>query len=103
MLPFLVPIVRLAIYASHRHNQALRLEAISKSFEGYKTQLMEIESDANSKAAENLVNRTLEALGWHPSRSINAKREDLSPFGAIREWFSFGWKDKKKDDGTEKV
>lgn len=109
-LPFLVPIVWLAIYAAHRHNQALRLEeeyahkeAISKSFEGYKTQLMEIESDTSSKAAEHLVNRTLEALGRHPGRIYDAKREDISPFGVIKEWFSFGRENKKRDDGSDNV
>lgn len=107
-LPFLVPIIWLAIYSAHRHNQALRLEeeyahkeAISKSFEGYKTQLMEIESDTNSKAAEHLVNRTLEALGRHPGRIYDAKREDVSPFGVIREWFRFSREEKKKDDNAE--
>ena len=43
------------------------------------------------------------ASGRHPGRIYDAKREDLSPFGAIREWFSFSREDKKKDDGTEKV
>ncbi|MFZ5723858.1 MAG: hypothetical protein ACOY33_09375 [Pseudomonadota bacterium] len=110
-LPFLVPIVWLAIYAAHKHNQALRLEeeyahkeAISKSFEGYKTQLLEIESDSTSTAAEHLVNRTLEALARHPGRIYDAKREDLSPFGVIKEWFTFGAKESpKKEDGAEKA
>lgn len=109
-LPFLVPIVWLAIYAAHKHNQALRLEeeyahkeAISKSFEGYKTQLLEIESDSTSTAAEHLVNRTLEALARHPGRIYDAKREDLSPFGVIKEWFSFGKDAKKKADGEKRA
>ena len=58
---------------------------------------MEIESDTNSKAAENLVNRTLEALGRHPGRIYDAKREDLSPFGVIKEWFSFNREAKVQD------
>lgn len=100
-LPFLVPVVWLAIYAAHRHNQALRLEeeyahkeAISKSFEGYKNQLLEIEADTNSSAAEHLVNRTLEALGRHPGRIYDAKREDVSPLSSVTEaaskLFKFG-------------
>lgn len=106
-LPFLVPIVWLAVYSAHKHNQALRLEeeyahkeAISKSFEGYKTQLMEIETDATSTAAEHLVNRTLEALARHPGRIYDAKREDISPFGVIKEWFTFGQDKKKNEDSA---
>lgn len=109
-LPFLAPIVWLAIYAAHKLNQALRLEeeyahkeAISKSFEGYKTQLLEIESDSTSTAAEHLVNRTLEALARHPGRIYDAKREDVSPFGVIREWFTFGKDVQKTEVGAEKA
>ena len=107
-LPFLVPIIWLALYSAHKHNQALRLEeeyahkeAISKSFEGYKTQLLEIESDSTSAAAEHLVNRTLEALARHPGRIYDVKREDVSPFGVIREWFTFDKNKADKRDGTE--
>ncbi len=102
-LPFIVPIVWLAIYSSHRHSQALRLEeeyahkeAISKSFEGYKSQLLEIESDSNSSAAEHLVNRTLEALARHPGRVYDAKHEDISPLSVVKQWFSI-----KKDRSSE--
>lgn len=106
-LPFLIPIVWLAVYSAHKHNQALRLEeeyahkeAISKSFEGYKTQLMEIETDATGTAAEHLVNRTLEALARHPGGIYDAKREDISPFGVIKEWFTFRQDKKKNEDSA---
>jgi len=104
-IPFLLPIIWLAIYSANKQNQALRLEeeyahkeAISKSFEGYKTQLLEIESDSASTAAEQLVNRTLEALARHPGRIYDAKREDVSPLGVVKEWFTFGKDSQKKDD-----
>ena len=108
-LPFIIPIIWLAVYASHRHNQALRLEeeyahkeAISKSFEGYKNQILEIESDAKSSAAEHLVNRTLEALSRHPGHIYNAKREDISPMSAMKDWFSFKTA-KLQENDTEKA
>ena len=90
--PFVIPIVWLAVYAGRRHNQALRLEedyahkeALSKSFEGYKAQLLEIEAESDEKDATlDLIQRTLEALSLQPGRIYNGGHEDITPATAVR-------------------
>ena len=90
-LPFAIPIVWLAIYAGRRHSQALRLEedyahkeALSKSFEGYKKQIADIEEELENKDATlNLIERTLEALALHPGRIYQGKHEDISPVHSL--------------------
>lgn len=90
-LPFVVPIVWLAIYAGRRHSQALRLEedyahkeVLSKSFEGYKNQLIEIEVSSDKKQSTlNLIDRTLEALSLHPGRIYQGKHEDITPLNSV--------------------
>lgn len=90
-LPFVIPVVWLAIYAGRRHSQALRLEedyahkeVLSKSFEGYKNQLIEIEVDLDKKQSTlNLIDKTLEALSLHPGRIYQGKHEDITPFNSV--------------------
>ena len=104
-LPFAIPIVWLAIYAGRRHTQALRLEedyahkeALSKSFEGYKTQIVDIEEDLEDKEATlNLIERTLEALSLHPGRIYQGKHEDISPAHSLASIIHR----KKKDEDEE--
>lgn len=106
-LPFAIPIVWLAIYAGRRHSQALRLEedyahkeVLSKSFEGYKTQLIEIESGSDEKEATlNLIERTLAALSLHPGRIYQGKHEDITPFHSLTSIFGR----KKKPNSENKA
>ena len=85
-LPFVFPLAWLAIYAGRRHGQASRLEedyahkeALSKSFEGYKAQLVEIEANLQEeKVTLDLIKRTLEALYLHPDRIYKDKHGDIS-------------------------
>lgn len=89
-LPFVIPVIWLAIYAAIRHRQALQLEeeyaykeALSKSFEGYKTQLLEIDADAaEKKHTLDLIHRTLNALALHPGRVYQGRRADRSAPGS---------------------
>lgn len=86
-LPFAAPLVWLGIYASARHGQALRLEeeyahkeAISRSFEGYKKQLLELESTGEDiKGTIELVNQVIAALALHPGRVYDGANPPLSP------------------------
>lgn len=81
-LPFIIPVIWLAIYAGIRHGQAMQLEeeyaykeALSKSFEGYKQQLMEIDADTSEKRHTlDLIQRTLNALTLHPGRIYQGRR-----------------------------
>lgn len=90
-LPFVAPIIWLAIYAGRRHGQTLRLEedyahkeVLSKSFEGYKNQLIEIEVESDNKQSTlSLIDRTLEALSLHPGRIYQGKHEDITLLGSV--------------------
>ena len=103
-LPFAVPIVWWAWYAARRHSQALRLEedyahkeALSRSFEGYKNQIAELEMGETHKAQTlNLIEKTLNALSADPGRVYRERNEDGTPFSAI---FRRG-NGKPKDNGS---
>lgn len=81
-LPFIIPVVVLAIYAGIRHGQAIRLEeeyaykeTLSKSFEGFKQQLLEVDADSPEKRHTlDLIQRTLDALALHPGRVYLGRR-----------------------------
>ena len=102
-MPFAVPIVWLAWYAARRHSQALRLEedyahkeVLSKSFEGYKKQISELEEESDNRDQTlNLVAKTLDALAADPGRIYRERNEAGSPFSAI---FRRG---KENADGSE--
>lgn len=90
-IPFAVPLVWMAWYAARRHSQALRLEedyahkeSLSRSFEGYKKQISELEdAEVNKKQTLNLVEKTLGALSADPGRIYRERNEDGTPFSAI--------------------
>lgn len=90
-LPFAAPLVWLGIYASARHGQALRLEeeyahkeAISRSFEGYKKQLLELEAQSEDlRGTIELVNSVIAALSLHPGRVYDGDKDPLSPLDAV--------------------
>ncbi len=102
--PFAVPIVWWAWYAARRHSQALRLEedyahkeALSRSFEGYKKQIAELEMGETHKVQTlNLIEKTLNALSADPGRVYRERNEDGTPFSAI---FRRG-NGKPKDNGS---
>jgi uncharacterized phage infection (PIP) family protein YhgE len=101
-LPFIGPTIWFAIYAAKRHGQFLRLEeeyahkeAVSKSFEGYKKQLMEIEASESDKAStESLITKALDAISLHPGRVYEQTKESITPFDAIKDLASLR-RDKK--------
>ncbi len=91
-LPLIIPIVWFAIYSGRRHSQALRLEedyahkeSLSKSFQGYKNQLLEIDDGkGDPELMLQLVIRTLEALAHHPDRIYSGRHEDITPFTPLQ-------------------
>ena len=92
-LPFTLPFVWLAIYASLRHGQALRLdeeyahkEALSKSFEGYKKQIYELEgSEQQKNQTLNLIATVVRAIGRNPSMVYKDKPETNTPGEVVLE------------------
>ena len=90
-LPFAIPVIWLAWYAARRHSQTLRLEedyahkeVLSKSFEGYKKQILELEAaDVRKEQTLNLIQKTLDALVADPGRIYRERNEDGTPFSAF--------------------
>jgi len=105
-IPFIIPIVWMAIYAGRRHSQALRLEedyahkeVLSKSFEGYKTQLLEIDvADKVNKTTLEHISNTLNALALHPGRIYQGKHEDISPWSSFMRMFKQENKKSSEDE-----
>lgn len=97
-LPFALPLVWLALYAGRRHSQALRLEeeyahkeVLSRSFEGYKKQIAELEgSDSGNKQTLELIGHTLRAMALHPGRIYHGRRDEDHPMRSLlrRPWQS---------------
>ena len=92
-IPIALPLIWLAIYSGRRHSQALRLEeeyahkeSLSKSFEGYKDQLLNIGTHGEGIGPTiDLINKALEALAVHPGRIYSGKHEDITPAGVVAE------------------
>ncbi len=87
-LPFVVPLVWLAIYSARQASLAKRLEedyafkeATSRSFEGYRRQMGELESGALSRLCLN----TLAIISQHPGRIYEKHRSDVTPISALLE------------------
>lgn len=90
-LPFALPLVWLALYAGRRHSQALRLEeeyahkeVLSRSFEGYKKQIAELEgSESGNKHTLELIGHTLRAMALHPGRIYHGRRDEGHPIWSL--------------------
>lgn len=95
-LPIVAPAIWLAIYAGRKHGQASRLEeeyahkeAIAKSFEGFKKQIMEMEEqieDSNNELSTQYVRQVMDAIALHPSRVFLGKQENVTPFDYLSFW-----------------
>jgi len=76
---------------------AAHKEALSRSFEGYKKQIAELEMGETHKVQTlNLIEKTLNALSADPGRVYRERNEDGTPFSAI---FRRG-NGKPKDNGS---
>ncbi|MDE2707100.1 MAG: hypothetical protein OXI35_18700 [Gemmatimonadota bacterium] len=90
-LPFALPFVWLALYSGKRHSQALRLEeeyahkeVLSKSFEGYKKQIAELEDGTGGNDQTlHLIRKTIEALALRPGRIYQGKRDERHPIWSL--------------------
>lgn len=93
-LPFLVPLIWLAIHAARQASFAKRMEeeyafkaTTSFSFEGYRRQMAEVgkQLDANSPLA-HLCNNTLKTISAHPGKVYDKQRMDPTPGTAAAEF-----------------
>ncbi len=92
-LPFLIPLVWLAIHAARQASFAKRMEeeyafkaTTSMSFEGYRRQMAEVgkDLDANSPLAQ-LCNNTLKTIAAPPGKVYDEQRMDPTPGTAAAE------------------
>lgn len=93
-LPFLIPLVWLAIHAARQASFAKRMEeeyafkaTTSMSFEGYRRQMAEVgkDIDANSPLAQ-LCNNTLRTIAAPPGKVYDKQRMDPTPGTAAAEF-----------------
>lgn len=92
-LPFVLPLIWLAIHAARQASLAKRMEeeyafkaTTSMSFEGYRRQMAEVgkDLDANSPLAQ-LCNNTLKTIASPPVRAYDKQRMDPTPSTAAAE------------------
>ena len=85
-LPFLLPVVWLAIFASKRRSEAARLqqeyshkEALAKSYQSFKIQAEALGRE-DSALESKLLESAIDAIAFNPSSTLNDKRHgDKTP------------------------
>jgi uncharacterized phage infection (PIP) family protein YhgE len=89
-LPFVLPMVWLAIYAGRHQMLNTRLEedyaykeALSRSFEGYKRQMQDLGEDVADSPLSALCTNTLNAMSQSPGRLYDKKHVDFTPVNAL--------------------
>ena len=86
-LPFFIPAVWLAIFASKQQSQYKRLqqeyvykETLSKSFEAYKREIDQLpESDEKNVLHQKLITAMVDMCGYNPSLTLEHKSHDDKP------------------------
>lgn len=89
--PFTLPAIWLAIFSAKRRSQYERLqqeyahkEAISKSYDGYKKQILDI--DENSKEMlKSLLDSAISTISFNASTTLDGKHDEKTPLGQILE------------------
>ncbi len=94
-LPFVVPVVWLAIFSSTRRSQYERLqqeyahkEALAKSYESYKKQLQDLDDDSGELQKE-LIKKAVEAVSYNASVTLDGKHQEKLPLEHILEKMPF--------------
>lgn len=85
-IPFIAPLVWLAIFASSRRSQYERLyqeyahkEALAKSYESYKKQLEQLNTEDTEPLQRELISRAIEAISFNASTTLDGKHRDKMP------------------------
>ena len=89
-IPFVVPLVWLAIFASMRRSQYERLqqeyahkEALAKSYESYKRQLDALQVPDVDSLKKELIARAVDALAFNASTTLNGNHREALPAEAL--------------------
>ncbi len=90
-LPFILPILWLAIFASKRRSEADRLqqeyahkEAIAKSYENFKKQIKEL-GESDPELMKKLLGAAIDAISENASHTLDKKHGDNSPLHELVE------------------
>ena len=85
-LPFIAPLVWLALFASTRRSQYERLqqeyahkEALAKSYHGYKKQLEALQSSDVEPLQKELIAKAIEAIAYNASKTLDGKYREKMP------------------------
>lgn len=85
-LPFIVPIVWLAIFASMRRSQYERLqqeyahkEALAASYENYRTQLDKLQVPDIDTLKKDLIAKAIDAIAFNASSTLNGQHMEKMP------------------------
>jgi hypothetical protein len=85
-LPFIAPLVWLALFASTRRSQYERLqqeyahkEALAKSYHGYKKQLEALQSSDVEPLQKELIAKAIEAIAYNASKTLDGNHREKMP------------------------
>ena len=85
-LPFIAPLIWLAVFASIRRSQYERLqqeyahkEALAKSYDSYKKQLEALLTTEKESLQKELINKAIEAIAYNASQTLDGKHRDKMP------------------------
>lgn len=85
-LPFMAPLIWLAVFASIRRSQYERLqqeyahkEALAKSYDSYKKQLEALLTTEKESLQKELINKAIEAIAYNASQTLDGKHRDKMP------------------------
>jgi hypothetical protein len=85
-LPFIAPLIWLAVFASIRRSQYERLqqeyahkEALAKSYGSYKQQLEALLNTETESLQKELINKAIDAIAYNASQTLDGKHRDKMP------------------------
>ena len=91
-LPIILPIIWLAIFASKRRSEAERLkqeyahkEALAKSYQSFKQQIEDLDSENKEPLLEKLLAATIDTIATNASSTLDKKHGDNAPLTGVVE------------------
>jgi hypothetical protein len=85
-LPFILPLVWLAVFASMRRSQYERLqqeyahkEALAKSYDSYRQQLDQLKVADTDSLKQELISKAIDAIAFNASNTLNGKHREQMP------------------------
>ena len=85
-LPITIPLVWMALFASKRRSQNMRLEqeyahkeALAKSYQGFKKQIEDLGSDKSDALIQQLLQAAIESVSFNASGTLEGKHADKFP------------------------